>query len=240
MMPIYPRWFVFADDAGDPGAAGSPCFGYALLAIESRSLDAFNETRARFRVATNNYREAKRGALSSPGFQAAIRHALDLHQNAGVLFAATFITKGKYDGYWLAPKDGMPASPLFLRNYLIRKSLELLFDGRPQLRESTMELVTDRVMYTPAQVNNLQAYLNGVFNERERFNFPHVTNVTHADSRYVEALQVADHIARIAHRIAMKPEQALELGGEIQQFLRICSRVGSQQFVLHPDAARVL
>jgi hypothetical protein len=239
-MAIHPRWFVFADDAGDPSASGSPCFGYALLAIERGALNSFNQARAHFRVERGVYHEAKGGSVDSEGFRAVLNHIGAFTQADVARCSAAFITKEQYQGYWLHERDGKPASTHFLRNYLIRKALELLFDPGEDPDTATMELVIDRVRYNTAQVENLKEYLNGRFNQYGAFHFPYVMDVTHADSLYVEALQVADHIARVAHRIVSRPDLAVNYRETVGSFLRICTVLDARPFELHPDAAAVI
>ena len=154
-MAVHPRWYVFADDAGDPSARGSPCFGYVLLALERDALTSFNQARAEFRVERGVFHEAKSGSVDSEGFAAVIGHAGRLAEEGVARCAGVFITKERYAGPWLREQDGKPASTHFLRNYLIRKSLELLFDPGAEPDSATLELVIDRVSYNTAQVENL-------------------------------------------------------------------------------------
>jgi len=239
-MAVHPRWYVFADDAGDPHLRGSPHFGYALIAIEQSSLPRFNQARAEFRHEHQVFHEAKKGNPRSQGFQALIAQTAELVADGTLECASTFITKDRYRGPWLLERPGVPASSHFLRNYLIRHSLELLFDHAPAPPEATLELVIDRVRYSTAQVDNLRAYLNGKFNGDGRFNFPYVTDVTHADSQYVEALQVADHVARMAHQIVASRDTSPAQWGNADSFLTICTRIRGGDSTLHPEAAAVL
>jgi len=144
-MPRQERWVIFGDDAGDPSPGGSSCFGYALLAMRSSEIPGFVEERTRFRANTGTFHESKGGAIGSTGF-AAVLAAVSLGvQTSGWLAAATFIRKERYSGAWLTPTDKLPHDPTFLRNYVIRKALEFLFDEVNWSPQATADLVLDRV-----------------------------------------------------------------------------------------------
>ena len=237
-MAVKPRWIVFADDAGAPSPNGSPYFGYALLAVDVRRYSRFVQERAEFRVANGTFNEAKQGAVTSNGFRQVIDHVGRVIERGDAACAAVFINKARYDGYWLQTSDEKPESSHFLRNYIVRKALELVFDGI-DISGATAEVVLDRVRYSVSQVENLRQYLNGNFATYGPFPIPLITDVTHADSLYVEGLQVADHLARLAHRIASRPD---ELEGEHARlaFLRMCSRLGAQTFEMHLDVLDIV
>lgn len=231
------RWIVFADDAGDPGATSrGDHFGYTVIAFARDDMRTLTEGRARLRMELGEFGEAKRGNVRATGFQRVVSQARAHVQSGAALVAASFILKSKYRGYWLEAKDDKPADPTMLRNYVLRKALELLFDGVEYGEQDTLELVVDRVDYSDAQIANLRDYLAGKFNQHGLFQFPRVTHATHADSIYVEGLQLADHIARLAHRIVSRPDEGVGLGGH--DFLRIETVLESRDFVLNPEAER--
>lgn len=234
------RWFVFADDVGDPGGSrGTTHFGYALVAIPAGELRHLTEMMSRARIETETYHEAKSGGVDSPGFGAQVQRIAKLANEGRLIAGAVSIAKEKYKGRWLlAGTDDagsiVPADPNLLRNYVIRKGLELLFDGIAE-NEGTLDLVLDRVSLNDAQVLNLRRYLRGEFNQYGPFAFPTPTHVTHADSRYVDGLQVADHIAKLSHRIASRPdcEPQREMA---RSFLRMQSIVTSRPFTMDEGA----
>lgn len=238
-MARRPRWFVFADDVGDPGPEGTTHFGYALIGVRSEDLRHLTEMRARSRVRSQSFHEAKAGDVESSGFQGQIERIAKLVEHSRVIAAFVSITKGRYSGPWL--RDGVdsrgnrvPADLNFLRNYLVRKGLDLLFDGVAGT-EATLDLVLDRVGLSDAQVLNLGRYLRGEFNQHGPFDFPAPTHVTHADSRYVEGLQVADHVAKLSHRIA-RVEDCEAQRALSRPFLRMQTILSAREFSLEVAA----
>ena len=206
-MARRPRWLVFADDTGDPGETGTPYFGYALLAVEHKDLSHLIETRARFRVSQSFFAESKKGRVGSAGFDQVISDVSRSVVAGRYRVAAVLIAKDRYSGPWLRPGfdqrgQALPADPTFLRNYLVRKALALLFDGYDE--SATVELVLDRVAVSDEQIINLRDYLKGHFALAEK------------DIREIETS---------AGKVATKGERIVELqfedekgedGGEIE------------------------
>lgn len=218
------RWIVFADDTGDPGANGSPLFGYAVFVVDRASMADLVEARTLFRHRVEMYREPKGGNVNHERFRQALESLAHLFEEDRVTAAACLIAKDRYRGHWLHARDGMPADPHFLRNYLIRKTLELGFDGAPYGVDDSIELVLDRVDYSDEQVLNLRRYLRSDFAEHGAFGFPRVSHVTHGDSLYVDGLQIADHLARLAYAVARGTarDEASALARRLSVWLRWC------------------
>ena len=228
-------WLLFADDAGDPGLLGTSHFGYAIVGVRRVDMPAFIQARAEFRVATSTYGESKGGNVRSDKFGKAISLVARDSAAGKIAVAASFIAKSKYMGAWLRPSGQSPAAPLYLRNYLIRKTIESLFDGIA-LQRSSADLVLDRVDYSDAQISNLRQYLSGEFNTSGNFLYPRITHITHADSIYVEGLQLADHVARLAYDIMSNPGHEDQYSSD---FLRIQTIIGAKDFEMKRDALEV-
>lgn len=230
------RWLVFADDAGDPGEAGTSHFGYAMIAVRREHLPVLTQARAEFRVAERVFGESKSGRIDSERFRKSIQVLADRTGPAELLVATSVIDKSRYGGAWLKPSEGKPAAPIYLRNYVIRKTLEFLFD-KVALERCSADLVLDRVDYSDTQLLNLRRYLGGEFNDQGDFKYPRITHVTHADSIYVEGLQLADHVARMAYYISSR---GLPTDQKVQQYLRIQTILGGRDFQPNPEAMRAL
>ena len=230
------RWIVFADDTGDPGANGSPLFGYAVFAVDRASMANLVEARTLFRHRVGMYREPKGGNVNHERFRQALESLAPLFDEDRVTAAACLIAKERYRGHWLHARDGMPADPHFLRNYLIRKTLELGFDGAPYGVDDSIELVLDRVDYSDRQVLNLREYLRSDFAEHGAFGFPRVSHVTHGDSLYVDGLQIADHLARLAYAVARGTARD-EASALARRLMRMATVVSGRSFTL-ADGAR--
>lgn len=169
----------------------------------------FVERRARFRIEQSAFGEAKGGGLAATKFLNAIEVVREQVLSGELLVACSIIDKSRYRGAWLHATPGSPPSPTFLRNYLVRKTIEFAFDGRLNDRCSA-DLILDRVDYSDEHIRNLRQYLAGKYSHAGGFTIPRITHVTHADSLYVDGLQVADHVMRLAYGVATKPTQSLQ------------------------------
>ncbi len=233
------KWVVFADDTGDPGERGSPYFGYALFAVDRVHIPEFTRFRTEFRFQIKLWAEAKGGNVNSPRFRESIECLQPLLDRGRATIAACVIAKARYGGPWLRTTENAPADPTFLRNYLVRKTLELGFDGVDWGDGDSLELVLDRVDYSDRQVLNLRRYLDSDFAELGAFAFPRVTHVTHGDSTYIDGLQVADHLARLSGAIAGGAAR-LESENLARRWMRIATVIAGRSFTLSSDARGAL
>lgn len=228
------RWLVFGDDVGDPGATGSPHFGYAVLAVPENRLAELVRVRAQFRVQHSVFAESKPRRPRPEHLTSALSDLHSLCEACDVRIAAALIWKQAYAGHWLRPKDGIPANSNFLRTYLVRKAIELAFDGL-DCTDDSMELVLDRNGNGERQTRNVHRYLSGDFAEHGPFAMPKVTQVLYANSLYVEALQVADLIGR-----AVRWQFEGKLPGDLESclacFVRTQFIVSGRAFTLHEEA----
>ena len=233
------RWIVFADDTGDPGANGSSHFGYVVFVVDRASMADLVEARTLFRHSAKAYGESKGGDVNQEGFLKALESLATLFDKDCATAAACLITKEHYRGHWLHTRDGKPADPHFLRNYLVRKTLELGFDGATYGAGDSIDLVLDRVDYSDEQVLNLRQYLRGKFTEHGAFGFPWVSHVTHGDSLYVDGLQVADHLARLAYAVASGTARE-EASALARRRMRMATVVSGRSFTLADGAQSAL
>ena len=229
------RWVAFADDTGDPGAGGSPHFGYAVLVLDREAVTHFVELRTAFRHGAKQYGESKGGNVNHPRFRQALTNMDSLLVADSATVAACMITKERFHGPWLREQGGTPSDPNFLRNYLVRKTLEMAFDGAEYGGDDSFELVLDRVDYSDEQVLNLRRYLRGDFAEHGPFPLPRVTHVTHGDSIYIDGLQVADHFARLAYAVA-RGNAGAESPRIAERHMRMATIVSGRSFTLSADA----
>lgn len=191
-------------------------------------MPSFVERRAKFRVEQSAFGEAKGGGLTASKFLSAIAVVREQVLNEELIVACSIIDKSRYRGDWLRSTASTPASPTFLRNYLVRKTIELAFDGRLNDRCSA-DLILDRVDYSDEHIRNLQLYLAGKYSHAGGFTIPRITHVTHADSLYVDGLQVADHVMRLAYGIATKASQPLQTAPDFLSMQTIVGESASSQ-----------
>jgi len=111
------RRIVFADDTGDPGER-QPAFRIRGFVVDRASMADLVEARTLFRHDTKAYGESKGGNVNRKGFRQALEFLATLFDKDRATAAACLITKEHYRGHWLHARDGKPADPHFLRNYL--------------------------------------------------------------------------------------------------------------------------
>ncbi|MBM3123265.1 MAG: hypothetical protein FJZ97_13935 [Chloroflexi bacterium] len=127
---------------------------------------------------------------------------LCLFDTYGIAFSATHLDKQKYTGPYLLSGEGIR-----FRNFQIRRLLEWHF-SRHRPTGDEYEIVVDRFTHSSSQVDGLRRYLN------DNWRLPSFYAVTAVDSRYVEAIQVADRALRLyrgKHIDAVPVYQALDL-----------------------------
>ena len=205
--------FIFVDESGDTGYALNPDTGellskpyyvLAALHVSDDSIRLINHCVATFRFYTGFNRELKPppehevfNRLMGPIQELAI-------QDSGIFASVVYLDKKSYTGNYLKADGLRPQSALYFRNRVLRCLLENHFSNY-RLMSRQYELVLDRIDMTVGQVEGLRGYL------RERGNFQEPRYITHADSMYVEGLQIVDNIARGFKNLAT--------GGDVPQSL---------------------
>ena len=230
-MPKNRHWTVFADDTGDPGVSGSEHFAYALAGVERADMHVLIRLMSEFRVKHAIFTEAK-VKIAHPLFRSVIEGVSTACENGTMLAGACIIRKSHFEGPYLRDAPNIPADPHFLRNFTIRHALEVLFTDVTFDKDDTIEVVLDRVDYNDTQIMNLRDYLNSTYAKEGPFVFPPARYVTHADSVYVEGLQVANHLAELVARLH-SDENAAALAAA---FLCVKTLMRSRSFSLDPRA----
>jgi hypothetical protein len=181
------RDYVFVDESGDPGLPGSGSPYFACLAMHTTDdslapiIDCFSDMRF-YRHFNKEMKSLDKDPFLRPRLASALA---EMVRTYGVRFSVTCLEKAKYTGPYLVPGEGTR-----FRNFQLRRLLEWHFkDGAPATSEC--ELVLDRHSHSPSQLQNLVEYVNG------NYNLPNFAAVTAVDSRYVEAIQVADLCLRM-------------------------------------------
>jgi len=150
-----------------------------------------------------SYAKELKGLESDPRLRprlgAMLRSLFEAH---GIAFSATHLDKHKYTGPYLSSGEGIS-----FRNFQIRRLLEWHF-CRHRPTGDEYEIVVDRFTHSSSQVDGLRRYLN------DNWRLPSFYAVTAVDSRYVEAIQVADLALRLfrgKYLDAVPAYQALDL-----------------------------
>lgn len=176
------RDFLFVDEHGDPGqptVGGGPRFACIALHVTDVSLPGVVECFADLQFFRQHYKEVKT-LHSDPRLRPKLATMLRCLAENGVSFSLTYLNKVEYTGPYLRPGEGVR-----FRNFQIRRLLEWHFASRAA-ESGRCEIIVDRFQHSSDQVSHLEEYLNA------NPHLPKLDAVTAVDSRYVEAIQVAD------------------------------------------------
>ena len=209
--------FIFVDESGDTGYALDPDTGnllsksyyiMAALHVSDVSIRSLNHCVATFRFYTGFNRELK-PPPEKVVFDRLMGPVQELAMRNGDIFASVvYLDKKAYTGSYLKADGSRPQSALYFRNRILRCLLENHFSTY-SLMSRQYELVLDRIDMTVGQVEGLRGYL------RDQGDIQEPRYITHADSMYVEGLQIVDNIARGFKNLA--------IGGRIPQSLSFVS-----------------
>ncbi len=104
------------------------------------------------------------------------------------------MNKKDYTGPYLHKlgKNVHQYDPKKFRNFVIRKSLEYLFEEFVSVdtKKHDIEIVFDRYLESEEDEKNLKDYLRG------NYRLPHFEKIVQVDSEYSEPIQVSDYIGR--------------------------------------------
>ena len=190
--------FIFVDESGDTGYAldpetgellSKPYYVLAALHVSDDSIRLINHCVAAFRFYTGFNRE-----LKPPPEQAVFDRLIGpiqelAMQDRRIFASVVYLDKKAYTGNYLKAGGSRSQSALYFRNRVLRSLLENHFSNY-NLMSRQYELVLDRIDMNIRQSEGLRAYL------RDQGDFQTPRYITHADSMYVEGLQIVDNIAR--------------------------------------------
>jgi len=191
------RDFIFIDESGDPGFRSTH---FACLALHATDvgLRAVIECCASLRFFRAMFAELK-PLHEDARLRPRLAEMLRTLQDAGhVKYTATYLEKARYTGWYLGVGQGTR-----FRNFQVRRLLEAHFSHASVITDEC-ELVFDRHSHSSSQLRDFADYLND--NRR----LPRFASVTAVDSRYVDAIQVADLSLRLFMRTVVHaaPEYA--------------------------------
>lgn len=189
------RDFVFIDESGDPGFR-STHFACIALHTTDVGLRAVTECLAALRFYRSMYAELK-PLHEDPRIRPKLAEMLRTLQDAGhVRYTVTYLEKSRYTGWYLGVGQGTR-----FRNSQVRRLLEAHLSHVPAWT-SEIELVFDRHSHSASQLRDFVDYLGG------NRALPKLSSVTAVDSRYVEAIQLADLALRLLMRSVTSAEPA--------------------------------
>lgn len=191
------RDFVFIDETGDPGHRSSH-FGCIALHTTDAGLGAVIECFSSLRFYKGMYGELKH-LHEDARFRGRLVEMLRALQEGGsVTFTITHLEKSRYTGPHMAEGHGTQ-----FRDFQIRRLLEAHF-SHARVASAECELVFDRHSHSPGQLGDFARYLNN------NWALPEFVAITAVDSRYVEAVQVADVALRLFGRSVMSQDPDYE------------------------------
>lgn len=189
------RLFLFIDETGDPGHpnhdSASRYYYLNIIVTGREGVALLNRHLSAFRYFNNANKELKRYSRQSEQLKDIFQ---DL-QDTGVAGLFSFgIDKSKYIGPYLKriKKGVLDYDAKKFRNYVVRMSLQCLFEQFPELKNfGEIEVVFDRYLENEDEQENLTHYL------RDNYRLPHFFHILQVDSEYCEPVQAADYLGRI-------------------------------------------
>ena len=189
--------YIFVDESGDPAYTTDPQTGellsseYYVAAALHLCDDAFgpvNRHVASFRYHRGMSRELK-VPTERDDFERLVGPIRTLAESGLNLWGtAVYVDKKRFTGPYLKPGSRRAPNPFRFRNFILQRLLAFHFIGAPLVTRQ-YDLVLDRFETTRAEAENLRNYLD------RSYAVPTPTHITHADSIYVEALQIVHHLA---------------------------------------------
>lgn len=189
--------YLFIDESGDPGnGQGDSSDYYAELALHINA-DGFPHLIAHitnWRYIRQSMNEQKRPPRGRD-LETFLRPFSELQQAAVISCSCVYLIKDQYTGPYLKASSPRGEDPISFRNFVHRQLLEYHFSVY-QPTTDNMELVFDRFEISQKAMMNLDGYLRG------NYNLPNFKHITHADSLYIEALQVTSQLVNLVRDIA--------------------------------------
>jgi len=195
------RLYIFIDESGDTGLpqeSSSKYFMLNILVCDADGALKIEKHFSRYRYFRNADKEFKR--YKSNKDSQGILNELLLHISniKGVMLFSFYLEKQKYIGPYLnsIQKTERDYNPTRFRNFILRRSLEKIFDYVPVIKEvdgkfRSIEILVDRYLENREDEENLKKYINN------NFNLPTIQFINQLDSVYSSHLQVADIVGTL-------------------------------------------
>ena len=197
--------YLFIDESGDPGSGegdSSSYYAELLLHITDEDFPSFIKHVVSWRYIRGLALEMKRPPKGRD-MGIFLRPFSELQRSGSISCSGVYLIKDEYTGPYLKPGSPRGENPILFRNFIHRQLLEYHFSLH-QPATSNIELIFDRFEMSHEAIKNLEDYLRG------NIRLPDFKHITHADSLYTEALQVASQLVNLLKDIALgkaSPEQ---------------------------------
>jgi hypothetical protein len=192
------KHFIFIDESGDPGPAGTPIYILAALHVDEEELHTVRDHLTAFRYHGRVRKEFKdsRGSdkPTNPGdgTHRLLEAIAERCHDGQAKVTATWLDKAKYKANKGPHLDGGPDAASKFRHFQLRLLLERHIAERRW--GPLTDIVIDRWSMTDERRRNLEEYLQGNFKLRP------VPTVTLVDSLCCDLIQVSDIITRVVRR----------------------------------------
>jgi len=190
--------YLFIDESGDPGnGEGDSSSYYAELSlhISNEGFPNFIRHAINWRYIRGLVGEMKRPPRG-PDMERFLRPFSELQRSGIIRCSSVYLIKDEYTGPYLKPSSPRGENPILFRNFIHRQLLEHHFSLYPPATNN-IELVFDRFEMSHEAIKNLEDYLRG------NIRLPNFKHITHADSLYTEALQVASQLVNLVKDIPL-------------------------------------
>jgi len=190
------RLFIFVDESGDTGLPSVNSSKYFIINILTCNTDSVNKIEKHFsryryfRHADKEFKKYKSNNDSQKILNELCEHTSKIE---GIFMFSFYIEKERYIGPYLnsicTTKEDYNATKF--RNFLLRVSLEMVFNYVPVVKESdgdirSIELVMDRYLENKKNQEELKEYFD------KNYKLPKMQFINHIDSLYCTQLQVVD------------------------------------------------
>jgi Protein of unknown function (DUF3800) len=190
------KLFIFVDESGDPGYpdqnSSTSYYNLNILITDQEGIFKINEAISRLRYYLNLNKELKTYWYKNrvrPKIIDAIESIL-MGDNSIRTFIFT-VDKQKYTGPYLSD------NPTNFRNFILRQSLERVFEGIHQELHDSFELVIDRYLESADQQENLRTYLHESYTlPRSKEHISKIHHIIHVQSVYSDIIQFIDIVGR--------------------------------------------
>lgn len=184
--------YLFIDESGDSGDGrgdSSDYYAELVLHLSRTSYYDFIKHITNWRYVKSLSKEMKK-LPKGPDMERFVR-PISVLQDDGLLSCSwVYLTKAKFTGPYLRADSPKGIDSIKFRNFVHRQLLEFHFSQYSAMTPN-IELVFDRFEMSSHAIKNLEDYLKG------NYNLPTFRHITHADSTYTEALQVASQLVNL-------------------------------------------
>ncbi|MBM3149661.1 MAG: hypothetical protein FJ013_06475 [Chloroflexi bacterium] len=196
--------YLFIDESGDPGhPSGSKYYAEVALQISGDHFSCLVHHSVAWRYIrrlTSEMKRLPRGHEMKPFLEP----LSELQQTGAIKCSCVYLTKDNYTGPYLKSDSPRGVNPVLFRNFVHRQLLEFHFSRYTQ-KYQNIELVFDRFEMTGEAIANLASYLRG------NLRLPNLKHITHADSLYVDALQIVSQLVTVVKDVVLEQSDAAQL-----------------------------